>query len=36
MLGVSFDQALQMLDTGKLRGTAAEAELSMLRFVLDR
>jgi hypothetical protein len=36
MLGVPFDEALGMLDTGKLRGTVAEAELRMLRFVLDR
>jgi hypothetical protein len=34
MLGVSWEQASQMLDRGELVGTAAEAELKMLRFLL--
>ena len=36
MLGVSLDSAFKMLDEGQLSGTAAEAELRMLRFVLDK
>jgi len=35
MLGVSWDQAAAMLDRGDLDGTAAEAELKMLRFMLS-
>ena len=34
MLGVSWDRAAEMLDRGELDGTAAEAELKMLRFML--
>ncbi len=35
MLGVPLDRAFEMLDEVQLSGTAAEAELRMLRFVLD-
>jgi hypothetical protein len=34
MLAVSRDEAFQMLDRGELEGTAAEAELRMLRFLV--
>lgn len=34
MLGVSLGAAFAMLDAGRLDGTAAEAHLRMLRFVL--
>lgn len=34
MLGVSFQAALAMLDRGDLRGTIAEAELKMLRYLM--
>ena len=34
MLGVAWDQAATMLERGDLDGTAAEAELKMLRFML--
>jgi hypothetical protein len=33
ILGVSGDEAFSMLDRGELEGTAAEAELQMLRFL---
>lgn len=33
MLGVSAKKAYAMLDKGELRGTVAEAELRMLRFL---
>ena len=36
MLGVSLSEAFEMLDAGRLEGTAAEAELRMVRFVLDK
>jgi hypothetical protein len=36
MLGVPLERAFAMLDAGELSGTAAEAELRMLRFVLER
>ncbi len=35
MLGVSYGDALAMLDRGELAGTIAVAELSMLRFLLE-
>jgi hypothetical protein len=35
MLGVPLPTAMDMLDRGDLRGTAAEAEMRMLRFLLD-
>lgn len=35
ILGVSWPDASRMLDRGQLAGTAAEAELKMLRFLLD-
>lgn len=34
MLGVSFEEALMIVDQGKLHGTSAEAELTMLRSLL--
>lgn len=34
MLGVSWDEATRQLATGALAGTAAEAELRMLQFLL--
>ncbi len=36
LLGVPLEKGFAMLDAGELAGTAAEAELRMLRFVLDR
>ncbi len=35
MLGVSFEDALSMLERGELAGTGAEAQLHMLRFLLN-
>jgi hypothetical protein len=35
ILGVALPAAMEMLDRGALRGTAAEAEMRMLRFLLD-
>ncbi|MCW2995218.1 MAG: hypothetical protein JWQ18_2713 [Conexibacter sp.] len=35
MLGVPLERAFEMLEQGQLSGTAAEAELRMLRFVLE-
>lgn len=34
MLGISWSDALNELEAGTLDGTAAEAELRMLRFLL--
>jgi hypothetical protein len=36
ILGVGLPQAMDMLDRGALRGTAAEAEMRMLRFLLEK
>lgn len=36
MLGVPLREAFRMLDSGQLEGTAAEAELRMVRFVLNK
>jgi hypothetical protein len=36
ILDVSLEEAFQMLDRGDLAGTIAEAEFSMLRFLIDR
>ncbi len=36
MLGVSLSEAFRLLDSGRLDGTVAEAELRMARFLLDR
>lgn len=36
MLGVDLDTAFDMLDEGKLEGTAAEIEVRSLRFLLGR
>ena len=36
MLGVSLDEAFRLLDSGRLEGTIAEAELRMVRFLLDK
>jgi len=35
MLGVTRLEAFAMLDRGELRGSVAEAELRMLRFMLE-
>jgi hypothetical protein len=35
MLGVSTEEAFRMLDAGALAGTIAEAEMRMLRFLLE-
>jgi hypothetical protein len=35
MLGVTLAAAFDILDSGQLAGTIAEAELRMLRFLLD-
>lgn len=35
MLGVPLSTAFEKLDSGQLAGTIAEAELRMLRFLLD-
>ena len=35
MLGLPLDDALAMVDRGELDGTAAEAEMKMLRFLLS-
>lgn len=34
ILGVSAEEAFEMLDRGKLDGTAAKAEMSMLRSLM--
>lgn len=36
ILGVSLEDAFEMLDRGELEGTAAEAEFSMLRFLIEQ
>ncbi len=36
ILGVSLKEAFEMLDRGELEGTAAEAEFSMLRFLIEQ
>jgi hypothetical protein len=36
ILGVSVEEAFQMLDRGDLAGTIAEAEFSMLRFLVNQ
>ena len=36
LLGVSFSDALKVLDAGQLDGTAIEANLRMHRFLLHR
>ena len=35
MLGVPWDAAIEMLERGDIDGTGAQAELRMLRFLLD-
>jgi hypothetical protein len=35
LLGVSRDEAFEMLERGDLDGTAAEAEVSMLKFLVS-
>jgi len=36
LLGVSWSKAREMLESGSLAGTAAEAELRMLAFLMGR
>lgn len=36
MLDVSWEEASKLLDHGVLAGTSAEAELRMLRFLMER